>query len=267
MIGIYGIRNDINGKWYIGQAKDIEKRNKNEKRNIKKGYIHPNTSANMHFNRAIAKYGAGAFSFHIIELCEEEMLNEREIFYIKQYNSLSPNGYNLTQGGTSGTKGYKFTDSQKKRMSDVQKQMIIDGRNKNAFRKGKENPMFGKPSPNRGKSVPKEIVEKAMKNRRSFIGKGNPNYGKHASDKTKEIWHEQRKGRKLSQEWKEKISLNSKSAKKVRCIETGEIFSSCVLAAKAHGIKTPRNIGDVANGKLKTCGGFTWEWETEVKLN
>lgn len=260
MIGIYGIRNDKNGKWYIGQAVNIEVRNRNEKRNIERGYIHPDKSANVHFNRAIKKYGSNSFSFHIIELCDRNSLDEKEQFYIKKFNSLSPNGYNLTEGGTKGTKGYKFSDEQRKHMSEVQKQMVLDGRNKTAGRKGKNNPQFGKPAPNRGKKVPVEIIKKAMANRRSFAGEANPNFGKHATDKTKAIWHEQRTGRILTSEWKKRISESSTNAKAVRCIETNAVYRSCVEAAKANNINTPRNIGDVCRGKGKTAGGKHWEF-------
>lgn len=260
--GIYGIRNDINHKWYIGQVKDIETRNKNEKRNIERGYIHPDKSANLHFNRAIAKYGAKAFSFHIIELCAEELLNAKEQYYIRKYNSLSPTGYNLTEGGTSGTKGYKFTEEQKAKMSEIQKLNVKNGKNRQAFKKGKENPMYGKPSPMRGKTHTPETVAKILKNRnRSYKGELNPNYGKHASEETKAIWHSQRSGRTLSEEWKRHISQSSTKAKQVVCVETGVIYPSCVAAAKSNGINTPRNIGDVCNGKLKTAGGYTWKWD------
>lgn len=264
--GIYGIKNDINGKWYIGQAKDIERRNRNEKNNIDRGYIHPTKSANIHFNRAIKKYGSSAFSFHLIEECPESILNEKEIYYIKLYNSKTPNGYNLTDGGTSGTKGYKFTEEQKKRMSEIQKEMVKDGRNTVAGRKGKANHMFGKPSPGRGKHPSKESIEKMLANRRSMKGELNPNYGKHATKQMKEIWHKQRFGRKLNEEWRRKISESSTSAKPVICIETGVAYRSCVEAAKENGINTPRNIGDACSGRLKTCGGKHWVWAQRKKM-
>ena len=37
--------------------------------------------------------------FEVIEECPDDMLNEREHFWIEKLNSLSPNGYNLTTGG------------------------------------------------------------------------------------------------------------------------------------------------------------------------
>lgn len=44
-------------------------------------------------------YGIDKFHIEIVEECSEEELNEKEIYYIKKFNSLSPNGYNMTAGG------------------------------------------------------------------------------------------------------------------------------------------------------------------------
>lgn len=262
--GIYMIKNQVNGKKYIGQSVDIFDRNYHERRNMERGHIHA-SGKNKYFDRAIQKYGAESFTFSVLEECSADMLDEREIYYIKKYNTLAPNGYNLTKGGKSGTPGYKFTDEQKQKLSEIQKKLFADGKNTTAGRRGEENHMFGKPSPNRGKKRPREIVEKALRNRRSFRGANNPNYGKHAAEKTKAIWHEQRAGRKLSDEWKKRISDNSNMAKAVVCIDTGTIYRSCAEAAKSEGVKAPRNIGDAASGRLKTCGGKKWVWLAEAK--
>lgn len=44
-------------------------------------------------------YGFHNFDFEILEECDTDILNEREIFYIDFYKSLYPNGYNKTNGG------------------------------------------------------------------------------------------------------------------------------------------------------------------------
>ena len=52
---------------------------------------------------AIQKYGKEAFNFNVIEQCVTlDQLNEREIHWIKELNTLSPNGYNLQEGGRNG---------------------------------------------------------------------------------------------------------------------------------------------------------------------
>lgn len=93
MIGIYKFTNKINGMSYIGQSVNIERRYK-EHKNIK----HENTL----FHKAIEEYGFDNFDFSIVETCGIEELNDREIFYIKEYNTLLPNGYNVSEGGYHG---------------------------------------------------------------------------------------------------------------------------------------------------------------------
>lgn len=58
------------------------------------------------FYRAILKYGFSNFKVEILEIIEEEdlddlieKLNYKESYYIKKYNSLTPNGYNIREGG------------------------------------------------------------------------------------------------------------------------------------------------------------------------
>lgn len=52
-----------------------------------------------YLNNAIRKYGAEQFTVELIEECLTEILDEKEKYYIGQYNTLYPNGYNLTHGG------------------------------------------------------------------------------------------------------------------------------------------------------------------------
>lgn len=92
MIGIYKIQNLVNGKIYIGQSVHIQARFSQHKREAKNGNTRP-------LYNAIRKYGIENFSFEIIEECSKEMLNEREIYWIKKYNSFH-SGYNLTPGGS-----------------------------------------------------------------------------------------------------------------------------------------------------------------------
>ena len=91
MIGIYKITNTINNKIYIGQSVNIAKRWTQYKNiydyTIKTPII-----------KAIEKYGINNFKFEIIETCSIEDLDEREIYWIKYYDS-NKTGYNVTAGG------------------------------------------------------------------------------------------------------------------------------------------------------------------------
>ena len=92
MIGIYQFKNIINNKIYIGQSKNIECRYQRHLYDAKNG-------ATTLLHAAIRKYGIENFTFTILEECKIEELNIREIFYIKTFNSLMPNGYNVQTGG------------------------------------------------------------------------------------------------------------------------------------------------------------------------
>lgn len=90
MIGIYKITNNINGKIYIGQSNNIQRRFSE----------HQNRGATSRIpvDVAIQKYGKENFSFEIIEECTIEQLNQRETYWINHFNSIE-NGYNCSVGG------------------------------------------------------------------------------------------------------------------------------------------------------------------------
>lgn len=95
MTGIYKITNLINGHAYVGQAKDIERRWAQEK-NMSKNQNNP--GYNYPLMKAFRKYGIENFKFEIIEECDINDLNNREIYWIEFYNTFF-NGYNQTLGG------------------------------------------------------------------------------------------------------------------------------------------------------------------------
>ena len=100
MVGIYKIENLINSKVYIGQSRYIEDRwNKHKS----KPFNSKDTFYNSPFYRAIRKYGLENFCFSIIECCDTNELNEKEIYWIKYYKSCDKKyGYNINSGGNSG---------------------------------------------------------------------------------------------------------------------------------------------------------------------
>lgn len=94
-IGIYKYTNVINGKIYIGQSTNIQKRYSQHLYDATK---RPERGTGV--DRAIAKYGIENFKFEIIEECSVEKLNERERYWINFYDSYH-NGYNCSLGGNS----------------------------------------------------------------------------------------------------------------------------------------------------------------------
>lgn len=95
MMGIYQIKNKINGKVYIGQSRDIDKRIKSH---FKVAFELDNSAYSYPLMSSIRKYGSDNFEISILEECDESKLNEREIYWIDNKDSLR-NGYNQTIGG------------------------------------------------------------------------------------------------------------------------------------------------------------------------
>ncbi|MEC2376244.1 GIY-YIG nuclease family protein, partial [Bacillus thuringiensis] len=92
MICIYRLRNKINEKNYIGQTTNFKRRMIRHKADSK----HPEPIYKIH--RAIKKYGIDNFEITVLEECTEEMLDEREIYWVSHFDSFN-NGYNMTGGG------------------------------------------------------------------------------------------------------------------------------------------------------------------------
>lgn len=101
MKGIYKITFE-NNKSYIGQSCDLDRRF-SEYKNWK------NTCKNQKaLYNAFNKYNN--YEIIIIESSldfSQEELDNKEIYYIKKYNTLTPNGYNILKGG-KGCSGYKI---------------------------------------------------------------------------------------------------------------------------------------------------------------
>lgn len=91
---IYKITNLINNKVYIGQTNNFERRCGEYQYKVLK-----NNPCQV-IIQAMIKYGIDNFSFEIIfNALSREELNLIEPLFIKQYNSLIPNGYNVEVGG------------------------------------------------------------------------------------------------------------------------------------------------------------------------
>jgi len=91
--GIYKIENLVNGKAYVGQSINIERR-WSEHSSLK--------SPNSLLAKAFAEFGIENFSFQILEECPMELMNARERFYICELNTYL-SGYNMTMGGAGSS--------------------------------------------------------------------------------------------------------------------------------------------------------------------
>lgn len=217
---IYKITNLINGRVYIGQTVTSLARRWSQ---------HSTSKKNSPMYNAFRKYGAENFAIETIcTALSPEHLNELEQYFIKEYNSLIPNGYNLTSGGDSA-----FTRSEhtKKLQSKAMK----------------------------GHSVSQETRDKIAA---TLTGRVGNRLGASHTEETKKLISEKQKGRKLSAETRAKQSAAHSGAKaynskKVLCVENGVVYSSTGEAARQLGL-TQSSISAVCLGKRKSTGQLTF---------
>ena len=181
--GIYCIENLVDGKKYIGQSVNVERRIRKHKSALLGNYCN-----NVYLQRAHDKHGVENFSFYILETCNYDTLDERERWYIRFYKTNEIEfGYNLEGGGNRS----KFiSDETRRKMSEV----------------------------HIGKTLSREQVTKMVESRKGYrhteetkrkIGAGNS--GKKRSGEMIKKMSLLFKGKILSLETRNKMSLAQKS--------------------------------------------------------
>ena len=146
---IYKITNTKTGEFYIGKTTlSIEQRFSDHK--------YSSRYYDTHLYRAFKKYGIEVFCIEAIDACPDDLLNEREIEWIK---TLSPH-YNMTSGGDGGTTHHLQTWK--------------DGMAQRRSYAGKNNPMYGKQSAFRGRTHKQESIALMSKSKRLQWDKMTP---------------------------------------------------------------------------------------------
>jgi len=152
----------VTGKPYIGWSANPKRR----------WHVHCWAKDKSAFHNAIRKYGKECFESQIIfRTANLEEVKQKEIEFIRQFDSLVPNGYNLTNGG-EGVSGYKWTENQKENV------------------RGRKNPLS---------KEHKEKIRQALKGK-----KFSP-----VSEETKKKMREAHLGKKFSEERKRKSNTHS----------------------------------------------------------
>lgn len=221
-----------NGKVYIG----ITSQKPSRRWRDGEGY-----KTNNAFYFAIQKYGWENIKHEILysDLSKEEAC-EKEMELIKKMMSHDRNhGYNFTFGGEC----YEFTDEIKKKMKT----------NHSHSWKGKQHSEETKKKisvSNKGKVFSEEHKTKIKQNHHHI----KTFEGKHHSEESK---------RKISENHFRYYGAMNPASKKVRCVETGEIFDTIKEAAeKKHANKN--HISSCCCGKRKRSGGFHWEYVSQA---
>lgn len=287
---IYLRTNKINGKKYVGQTDNFKRRN-NEWNKLNKRY------GGHVINNARKKYGADGFSFEILRECPNEEMNYWEMYYIKQYNSKKPYGYNATDGGDST---YERSEETRKKISEALKGkpnpktaaarrgMKLSEEHKTKIgvasrgRKHSEETKEKIADAHRGRKCPEETKAKiadTLRGRKrpdiAAILKGKPKPKVAAALKGRKRPAEAvaksaaaHRGMKRSEETKKKIAdskrdkYNTKCSKAVQALDKdGNVAYEFASTAEAqrHGFNSGC-ISQCCNGKLKSHKGFIWRY-------
>jgi group I intron endonuclease len=210
--GIYKISNKEDGKIYIGQAKDIEKRWKTHKR---------------------TKYPEDQFTYEIIMECDLEQLNFWEIAWIASEKACDPAfGYNQALGGTD-IKCIFPSDETKAKLSALNKGKVVSEETRaklSVAHKGKviSEEMKAKVSAANMGNKKAAGGARIKKPKQSFLSLKQTSF---FSDEHRINLSEAGKGRKKSDEHKMKLSKSSSKSKP--CIVNGTLYISAIEAALA----------------------------------
>jgi predicted GIY-YIG superfamily endonuclease len=152
---VYKATNKANGKVYIGYtSKTLEERIYGH---FKKSTNAKEKAFNQAFKLALRKYGRDAFEWEELFTCEtKEEACVKEIEFIKEFNSVTPNGYNMTLGGEGGIPN----EDVKKKISESLKKF------------NKENPRYAV-SKYMEKTTPEQRSEKGKRGYQTRLKNGN----------------------------------------------------------------------------------------------
>jgi group I intron endonuclease len=187
---VYITTNLLNGKQYIGD---------HSTNNLNDNYL---GSGRPYFQNALNEYGLQNFKREILEFfnTKEEAFNAQEK-YIQEYNTLYPNGYNLSPIGGVGFVGC-FSEETKEKMSKSRKgnkNGMFNKKHTEEAKRKQSNARKGKDPWNKGKTkIYKEETIQKLKNI-SHKGEKNPMFSKHHKKESLLKMSNTKKGKKQIQ--------------------------------------------------------------------
>lgn len=247
MAYIYRILNKLTKKCYIGETKckDVSRRWNQHKQTIE---INKGCPA---LRDAVKKYGIDNFEFSVLIICFDDERFKYEIEYIKKYNSVVPNGYNITNGGEGGGfQGKTHTEEVKNIIKNKLKQKYTD------------NPELKEQLSERNKIVMSnpEVREKikngilnSEKMKKMIQDKRIGNY--------EQVKHTEEIKNKISESLKKYHATNNKIKIKQYDIDNNLLneYTSISDASMKTSIQR-KLISLYLRGKTNIAGGFIWKY-------
>lgn len=214
------------GKSYIGQTcRSLKERANGDG----SGYV----SCTIFFN-AIQKYGFKNFQYEILEEVNLSNIDDKEQYYIKKYNTLQPNGYNVQKGGKC--------DYVNKNKNNSRKTSIIQYDLNGNFIKVFESVSTAAREINSSFQAIEAVLNRTRKQHKGFIYRY---IGENSPESVKSI---QTHGRQVLQFSLEGNYINT--------------YPSANAAARAIGkdSNAGRNIRSACSGTRQTAYGFKWKY-------
>jgi len=214
---VYVTTNIINGKQYIGS---------HATNNLNDDYI----GSGRVFLKAIQKYGKQNFQRKILQECDNILeARKLEADYIIKYNTLVPNGYNVSDAGGWGYLGSSHGPLTRQRISEANKGKKRSNETKRKLSDASKK-RIGDKHPFWGKRHKKETLEKISNSRKGLTAKEKHHYfGKHRDEETKNKISDTLKGFHPSEEVKNKLSKAGKNVKKIKCEYCGKDIAPWVI--------------------------------------
>ena len=251
--GIYIIRNKITGDCYVGQSISIKRRLREHKRLLRENKEKYRNGESTILQKAWNKYGEENFEFDYLEHCDKNILNEREVYWIKtlQCNRIKyGKGYNLNDGGTG------VGNKDKNTPNNLKGTIIVNNGEIQKYINPEDLDYYESLGYKRGLAQ-KNIEKLKNADRKIRRGKDHHNYNKTWSEEAREKFNNTIKNR-----------TNKPSDKRKPVIQydlENNYIEKYISITEASG-KTGIHQGSIVNcckHKVHTAGGFKWRYENE----
>jgi len=242
-------------KYYIGLAKKVR-----DRRMMHLNLLRRNKHFNIKVQNAFNKHGEATMRFALLEICEPilEILSDREIYYIKEFNATNNDyGYNLREGGITNIPNQEVCD----RISKAQmgnKYNLGKKRTPEVAAKGwetmRKNGYKPQPWSEERKQKAKENEFHHDEETKEIIAEASRKMWETrervpVTDEYREIMGEKRRGKKSSPET---CAKQSKSLKKVVHTEEWNAKVAAALTGKKQTPEHTENVRRANDGRKHT---------------
>lgn len=235
---VYSITHRESGKQYVGLTKrQAVSRWRNHIWSSER-----NSSACPLLSRAMDKYGADAFDFAVIDIAEScKQLAHKERFWIKELNTLAPNGYNLSTGGYIGS---DVSDVTRAKMKEAAKHRTQEWRKKQSQARAS---WFAADPARRDAAAERARLHHT---------------GRKQSPEQIEARASGKRGVKLTHDQRVTLARSHMRGRIIAC-SNGKTYLSAYEAAIDTGCDKDK-IGNVCTGKRKSTGGLKFWYRSQT---